>query len=114
MCNGAHCANGSNDQKRAVSCRVAQTRALAVEPQWRRLTYRRTHAGKAFVHEGNKGSVVQASSLQATSPQRAPARAQLNAGLPSRALTLLCVRHNHCDSSARDATVGGSALRGSR
>ena len=69
--------------------------------------------GKAFVHEGIKGSVVQASSLQATSPQRAPARAQLNAGLPSRALTLLCVRHNHCDSSARDVTVGGSALRGS-
>ena len=63
-----------------------------------------------FGHKVASGSVVQASSLHATSPQRAPTRAQLKAGLPSRALTLLCVRHNHCDSSAREATVGGSAL----
>ena len=53
---------------------------------------------------------MQASSLHATSPQRAPTRAQLKAGLPSLVLTLLCVRHSHCDSSAREVTLGGSAL----
>ena len=51
-----------------------------------------------------------ASSTQRTRPQRASARAQLNAGFPSRALTVLCARHIHADRSARERELGGSAL----
>ena len=40
----------------------------------------------------------------------ASARAQLNAGLPSLALTALCERHSHCDSSCLLPACGGSAL----
>lgn len=41
---------------------------------------------------------------------RASARAQLNAGLPRRALTALCDLHSHCDSSPLLPACGGSAL----